>query len=73
MIKLVEDNIDRKDIQKLIEWLETFPRLTKGPLTVEYEKKWAEYLGCKEAVFVNSGSSANLVMLQVLIETGQSI
>ena len=54
MIKLVEDNIDRKDIQKLIEWLETFPRLTKGPLTVEYEKKWAEYLGCKEAVFVNS-------------------
>ena len=71
MIKLVEDNISKGDIEKLISWLQTFPRLTKGPLTIEYEKKWANYLGCKEAVFVNSGSSANLVMLQVLLETGK--
>lgn len=70
-VNLVEDTIDRNDIRNLIEWLETFPRLTKGPLTVEFEKKWASYMGSKESVFVNSGSSANLVMLQVLIETGR--
>jgi len=71
MVNLVEDTIDNKDIDSLIEWLKTYPRLTKGPLTIEFEKKWAKYLGTSEAVFVNSGSSANLVMLQVLIETGR--
>ena len=71
MIRLVEDTIDEKDIGKLIQWLKTYPRLTKGPKTVEFEKAWAEYLGTKESVFVNSGSSANLVMLQVLLETGR--
>jgi CDP-6-deoxy-D-xylo-4-hexulose-3-dehydrase len=67
MISLVNDTIDRNDINKLIEWLSTHPRLTKGPVTLEYEKKWAEWLGTKYSVFVNSGSSANLLMLYALI------
>jgi CDP-6-deoxy-D-xylo-4-hexulose-3-dehydrase len=71
MIKLVEDTIDNSDIESLIEWLKTFPRLTKGPKTTEFEKKWADYFGTKESIFVNSGSSANLTMLQVLLETGR--
>lgn len=71
MIRLVEDTIDRKDIARLIDWLQTYPRLTKGPKTIEFEKAWASWLGTKESVFVNSGSSANLVMLQVLLETGR--
>ena len=71
MINLVEDTIDNADIESLIEWLKTFPRLTKGPLTIEFEKKWANYFDVEESIFVNSGSSANLVMLQVLIETGK--
>ena len=71
MIRLVEDTIDNNDIEDLIKWLQTYPRLTKGPLTVEFEKKWASYMGVTESIFVNSGSSANLVMLQVLLETGR--
>lgn len=71
MINLVEDTIDNSDIDNLIQWLKTYPRLTKGPLTIEFEEKWAKYTGTKEAIFVNSGSSANLVMLQVLLETGR--
>jgi CDP-6-deoxy-D-xylo-4-hexulose-3-dehydrase len=59
-IKLVKDTIDFNDIKKLISWLETNPRLTKGDLTLEFEKKWSEWLGVKYSVFVNSGSSANL-------------
>jgi CDP-6-deoxy-D-xylo-4-hexulose-3-dehydrase len=70
MISLVNETIDKKDIDKLIEWLKQYPHLTKGELTVEYEKKWSEMLGCDYSVFVNSGSSANLLMLYVLIETG---
>tara|TARA_R110000851_G_scaffold107051_1_gene227033 strand:+ start:24935 stop:26086 length:1152 start_codon:yes stop_codon:yes gene_type:complete len=71
MINLVEDTIDKEDIDKLITWLQTYPRLTKGPKTIDFEKKWAKYIGVKEAVFVNSGSSAILVALQTLLEAGR--
>lgn len=65
-IKLVNDTISNQDIDKLIEWLKTYPKLTKGEKTIEFEKKWSEWLGCKYSVFVNSGSSANLMMLYAL-------
>lgn len=68
MIKLVEDTIDEKDIESLVRWLRTYPRLTKGPMTIKFENKWSKYLGTKDSIFVNSGSSANLLSLQVLIE-----
>ena len=59
-IKLVSDTINRDDINALIEWLnqDPIPRLTKGDLTIELEKKWAEKIGTKYSVFVNSGSSS---------------
>lgn len=66
MIRLVEDTIDNKDIDTLIEWLQTYPRLTKGPLTLEFEEKWSKWVGCKHSLFVNSGSSANLIILAAL-------
>ncbi len=71
MINLVNDTIDNSDIDKLCDWLKTYPRLTKGPLTIQFEKKWAKYLGATDSVFVNSGSSAILVALQTLLETGR--
>jgi CDP-6-deoxy-D-xylo-4-hexulose-3-dehydrase len=66
-IKLVKDTIDFDDISKLIDWLKTNPRLTKGDLTLEFEKKWSKWLGVKYSVFVNSGSSANLAAIYSLI------
>src|SRR3989344_7566835 len=61
--KLAENIIDADDIAALIEWLDSKDnQLTKGPLTSEFEKKWAEWIGTKYAVFVNSGSSANFLM-----------
>lgn len=65
-ITLVKDTIDKDDVDNLIEWLKTYPRLTKGPKTIEFEEKWSEWIGCKYSVFVNSGSSANLLMLYAL-------
>jgi len=70
MIKLAEATIDNQDIDQLIEWLKTYPRLTKGPLTKEYEDKWSSYLDVDHSTFVNSGSSANLLMLATLLESG---
>lgn len=71
MIKLAEDTIDRLDVDHLIEWLKTFPKLTKGNLTLSFESAWANYIGTKHATFVNSGSSANLLMLYCLLESGR--
>ena len=68
MITLVKDTIDNKDIDRLVDWLKTYPRLTKGPVTLELEKKFSNWLGTKYSVFCNSGSSANLLMLSVLKE-----
>jgi len=70
MITLVKDTIDNKDIDRLIDWLKTYPRLTKGPVTLELEKKWSKWLGRKYSVFCNSGSSANLLMLSALQQGG---
>ena len=68
---LAKETITEVEIQRLIEWLKKYPRLTKGELTVEFEKKWAEYIGTKYSVFVNSGSSANLLMVYTLKEMGK--
>ena len=65
-ISLVKDTIDNKDIDNLIDWLKTYPRLTKGPVTLELEEKYSNWLGRKYSVFCNSGSSANLLMLSAL-------
>jgi CDP-6-deoxy-D-xylo-4-hexulose-3-dehydrase len=70
-IDLVKDTIDSDDIKKLISWLETNPRLTKGELNVKFEKEWSEWLGKKYSVFVNSGSSANLAALYSLLLSGK--
>jgi CDP-6-deoxy-D-xylo-4-hexulose-3-dehydrase len=73
MIPLVRDTIDNKDIDRLIEWLKTYPHLTKGELTLKYEKRWSQMMGCKYSIFVNSGSSANLAMLYSLIASGKIV
>ena len=70
-IDLVKDTINSEDIEKLISWLQTNPRLTKGDLTVEFEKEWSKWLGKKYSVFVNSGSSANLAAVYGLLLSGK--
>jgi|TARA_B110000908_G_scaffold167832_1_gene221499 CDP-6-deoxy-D-xylo-4-hexulose-3-dehydrase len=73
MIKLVSDTIDKSDIKSLTEWLnqDITPRLTKGDLTWELEKKWAKKIGTRFSVFVNSGSSAILLTLAAMKESGK--
>jgi CDP-6-deoxy-D-xylo-4-hexulose-3-dehydrase len=70
MIKLVNDTINKYDIEALIEWLrqDSIPILTKNKLTVELEEKWAKKIGTKYSVFVNSGSSAIFLTLAALIQ-----
>lgn len=67
---LAEDTIDQKDIDALIEWLKTYPRLTKGKLTPAFEQKWSKWISVDYSVFCNSGSSANLLMYYALLVSG---
>lgn len=68
---LAENTIDNQDVDALIAWLKTYPRLTKDKLTIQFEKKWSEWLGSKYSVFCNSGSSANLLMYYTLLLSGR--
>tara|TARA_R110000824_G_scaffold119818_1_gene274203 strand:+ start:16829 stop:18019 length:1191 start_codon:yes stop_codon:yes gene_type:complete len=68
---LAMETINNDDIDALCEWLKTYPRLTKGNLTVQLEEEWASYIGTKHAVFNNSGSSANLLMIYAAIAAGR--
>ncbi|PIR58651.1 MAG: hypothetical protein COU69_04440 [Candidatus Pacebacteria bacterium CG10_big_fil_rev_8_21_14_0_10_56_10] len=70
-IPLVKDTISDQELKKLAGWLETNTQLTKGPLVTKFEKAWAKWNGSQFAVFVNSGSSANLLMLYALVLTGK--
>lgn len=64
---LIRNSFDREDLDSVIKLLrEDDPRLTNGPRVAEFEKRWSEWLGVKYSVFVNSGSSANLLSMVVL-------
>jgi len=65
-MKLVQDTISADELQLLSEWLATNPRLTMGEKTEEFEEKFSDWCGVKHSVFVNSGSSANLLMVYAL-------
>ena len=67
---LAERTINADDLRDLIAWLETDPWLTQGPLVREFEQRWAEWLGVRHATFVNSGSSADLLMYCSLLYSG---
>ena len=68
---LAKETINEEDIDALCEWLKSYPRLTKGNLTLQVEDKWANYIGTKYSVFNNSGSSANLLMVYAAMLAGK--
>lgn len=68
-LPLMKDNITREDLDILIEFLkQKDPMLTQGKNVLEFEKEWSKWLGVTYSVFVNSGSSANLITLSALRE-----
>jgi len=70
-ITLSSNSIPNEDLDKLADWIRTYPRLSSGPVVKEFEEKLAAKVGSKYSVFVNSGSSANLLMLYALKVAGR--
>lgn len=68
---LAEKTIDEEDIAALIDWLQTNPWLTQGALVREFEGEWSRWLNRKHSLFVNSGSSANLLMYDAALLSGR--
>ena len=63
---LMAENITKEDLQNVIRFLETMPRLTQSAKVREFEEAWSRYLGVKYSVFVNSGASANFITIGAL-------
>ena len=63
----MKNNITKDDLDKVISYLKTKdPILTSSSKVLEFEKKWSKWLKVKYSVFVNSGSSANLLSMALL-------
>jgi len=58
---------DRESMAKFISsHSRPYSRLTQGKLVKEFEQEWSKWQGCKYSVFVNSGSSANLLAVDAM-------
>ena len=64
---LMRGNFSRSDLDAVIAHLnQNDPILTNGPNCRMFEKEWSSWLGSEYSIFVNSGSSANLLSMTVL-------
>ena len=61
---LLSNGLSKKDISEGIKILKS-RQLTMSSKTLEFEKKFANYVGSKYGIMVNSGSSANLLALSL--------
>ena len=62
----MQNNILKKDINSVINFLKNNTIFTQNKEVLKFEKLWSKWLGVKYSVFVNSGSSANLLSIQLL-------
>ena len=63
---LVDNPYRKKDINKAIEVLKSF-KITSGIKTINFQNSFKKKIKANNALMVNSGSSANLLALQCLI------
>lgn len=70
-IRLAEETISQDELEALSEWMLAGNRLTKAEQTLAFEQEFAAWMNCRHAVYVNSGSSANLLMIAALKEAGR--
>lgn len=64
---LMTNNITKADLQNVISFLrKKNPILTQSKNVRKFELEWSKWLNVKYSVFVNSGSSANLLSIAIL-------
>jgi CDP-6-deoxy-D-xylo-4-hexulose-3-dehydrase len=65
---LMDNNIIDQDVNSIVTFLKKNKKkiFTQSNKVQEFEKEWSKWLGCKYSIFVNSGSSANLISMLCL-------
>lgn len=73
MIKLIKSSFynENKTKKELSDFILKSNWFSFGKYCERFEKKFATYQGRKHCIFVNSGSSANLALIQSLINLGK--
>lgn len=73
MISLIKSTFynEAQTKKELTKFILKSPILSFNKECLEFEKKFARYQGRKNCVFVNSGSSANLALIQALLNIGK--
>lgn len=68
MIKLIKSTFynEEKTKKELVNFISSANQLSFGPECIKFEDNFAKYQGRKYCVFFNSGSSANLALIQAL-------
>jgi CDP-6-deoxy-D-xylo-4-hexulose-3-dehydrase len=72
-IKLIKSTFynEEETKEKLCSFIKNTNFLSMGNQCKEFEKKFSDIQGRKYAIFVNSGSSANLLLIQSLLNLGK--
>ena len=70
-VPLASSGLRDSDIAAVIQVLKS-GNLTMGQEVKKFEKKMADYLKVKHFIMVNSGSSANLLMIEALMRPARS-
>lgn len=73
MIKLIKSTFynESSTKKKLIEFIKEAKQLSFGKECEFFERNFAKYQGRRDCVFVNSGSSANLALIQAYLNLGK--
>lgn len=73
MIKLIKSTFykEKDTKKKLCDFINKAEQLSFGSECEKFEKKFARWQGRKYCVFLNSGSSANLAIIQTLLNLGK--
>lgn len=62
------ENISEKEKKQLSEFILSTDKYTQGEQVKKFEEEWSAWQGCKYSVFVNSGSSANLILVKSITD-----
>lgn len=73
MIKLIKSTFYNEEDtkEKLVSFIQNAQMMSFGPECNKFEEKFAKWQGRKHCIFLNSGSSANLAIIQALINLGK--
>lgn len=73
MIKLIKSTFykEKETKKKLVAFIESADQMSFGRECERFEKNFAKWQGRKHCVFLNSGSSANLAVIQAILNMGK--